>query len=135
MGFGHLGKVNVSKPPNVARFQVWCVPVRTRREKELGETPVWYRRSRYVAREYAWLSERSDLFSPASTASTSFSNRILPILYLQHEEDENDPRCMCSLDISDAYLTVRQSKLVRVSHEGRSFILGRPLHPACHLSL
>ena len=49
--------------------------VRCWRAKELHGKPVWYRRSRYVAREFAWLSQRQDLFSPASTA---LCNRLLP---------------------------------------------------------
>ena len=42
---------------------------------------VWLGRSRFVAREYAFLAKRDDLFSPAPTA---LGNRLLPILYLQH---------------------------------------------------
>ena len=50
--------------------------VRTWRPKELEKPPgdVWYRRSRFVAREYAWLSERTDIFAPAST---SLCNRLI----------------------------------------------------------
>ena len=44
------------------------------REKEVENKAVWCCRSRYVAREYAFLAERSDLLSPAST---SLSNRLL----------------------------------------------------------
>ncbi|CAE7215048.1 unnamed protein product [Symbiodinium sp. CCMP2456] len=98
--------------------------VRTWREKESGGCPVWYRRSRYVAREYAWLSVRHDLFSPASTA---VSNRLLPIYFLNHEPDPDDPWVMASIDVSDAYLTVKQSRLVIVNHCGVDFVLGRVL--------
>ncbi|CAE7244295.1 RE1 [Symbiodinium sp. CCMP2592] len=98
--------------------------VRTWREKELGGSPVWYRRSRYVAREYAWLNERHDLFSPASTA---LSNRLLPIHYLCHEPDPDDPWVMVALDISDAYLSVKQTRLVIVQHAGVRYVLGRVL--------
>ena len=98
--------------------------VRTWREKEIGGTPVWYRRSRYVAREYAWLSERHDLFSPASTA---LSNRLLPIHFLCHEPDPSDPWVMVALDISDAYLSVKQTRLVIVRHAGVRYVLGRVL--------
>ncbi|CAE7034558.1 RE1 [Symbiodinium sp. CCMP2592] len=98
--------------------------VRTWREKELGGSPVWYRRSRYVAREYAWLNERHDLFSPASTA---LSNRLLPIHYLCHEPDPDDPWVMVALDIRDAYLSVKQTRLVIVQHAGVRYVLGRVL--------
>ena len=42
--------------------------VRTWRDKTYGSRRVWLHRSRPVAREFAWLSERNDLFSPASNA-------------------------------------------------------------------
>ena len=71
----------------------------TKMVRAVGNEAVWYRRSRYVARDYACLAEESDLFSPASTA---LSNRLLPILYLQHAQDPSDPWGLCSLDISDA---------------------------------
>ena len=98
--------------------------VRTWREKTVGSEPVWYRRSRYVAREYSWLSVRHDLFAPASTA---VSNRLLPILYMSHEQDSSDPWIMASMDISDAYLSVPQTRLVIVQHAGVSYVLGRVL--------
>ncbi|CAE7329769.1 RE2, partial [Symbiodinium microadriaticum] len=98
--------------------------VRTWREKTVGDEAVWYRRSRYVAREYAWLSVRHDLFAPASTA---VSNRLLPIHFLSHEQDANDPWIMASMDISDAYLSVLQTRLVIVQHAGVSYVLGRVL--------
>ena len=98
--------------------------VRTWREKTVEAKEVWFRRSRFVAREYAFLSERADLFSPASTA---LGNRLLPILYLQHAQDPSDPWILCSLDVADAYLTVKQTRLVLVSHGDRRFVLGRLL--------
>ena len=98
--------------------------VRTWREKTVGNEPVWYRRSRYVAREYAWLDVRHDLFAPASTA---VSNRLLPIHFLSHEQDASDPWIMASMDISDAYLSVLQTRLVIVQHAGVSYVLGRVL--------
>ena len=57
--------------------------VRTWRPKELGNPPedVWYRRSRFVAREYAWLSERTDIFAPASLC-----NRLIPILFMREKQ-------------------------------------------------
>ena len=96
--------------------------VRTWRKKTVEGKDVWFRRSRFVAREYAFLAERADLFSPASTA---LGNRLLPILYLQHAQDPSDPWILCSLDVADAYLTVKQTLLV--NHGDCRFVLGRLL--------
>ena len=96
--------------------------VRTWRPKERGEppVPVWYRRSRYVAREYAWLSERTDIFSPAST---SLCNRLLPILFMRHKHNDNDATVndadkltMFALDICDGFLTVPQVRPTYVTY-------------------
>ena len=56
--------------------------VRTWRDKCINGVHVWLRRSRYVAREFAWLSpepERQDLFSRASSVLTV---RLLPFFVL-----------------------------------------------------
>ncbi|CAE7382798.1 unnamed protein product [Symbiodinium sp. CCMP2592] len=93
--------------------------VRTWRHKEVGNpaVPVWYRRSRYVAREFAWLSERTDLFSPASS---SLCNRLLPILYMHHkarDDDANIPKLtLFAVDIGDAFLTVPQVRPTYVTY-------------------
>jgi len=77
--------------------------VRTWRDKRIGGRRVWLRRSRYVAREYAWMTpERQDLFSPASSNLTV---RLLLILFLKLVLKGF---VLCSLDIGDAYLTVDQ---------------------------
>ena len=53
--------------------------VRAWREKHIDGERVWLHRSRYVAREFAWLSpDRQDLFSPASSVITT---RLLPTLF------------------------------------------------------
>ena len=67
--------------------------VRTWRPKESGIPlqDVWYRRSRFVAREYAWLSERTDIFAPAST---SLCNRLIPILFMREKQKEEDERIL-----------------------------------------
>ena len=57
--------------------------VRTWREKEHAGQPVWYRRLRSVAREYAWLSQRSDLYSPASSAGC---DKLIPIIMMQNPD-------------------------------------------------
>ena len=96
--------------------------VRTWRPKEVGNppVPVWYRRSRYVAREFAWLSERTDLFSPASS---SLCNRLLPILYMHYkarDDDANipddDKLTLFAVDIGDAFLTVPQVRPTYVTY-------------------
>ena len=79
--------------------------VRTWREKLSKDgKQIWLRRSRFVAREFAWMdSERDSLFSPASSSIVA---RLLPVMYLdmkQHAE-----AVMVSIDVKDAFLTVKQ---------------------------
>ena len=77
--------------------------VRTWRDKRLSGKRVWLRRSRYVAREYAWLTpEREDLFSPASSSLTT---RVLPTLYLKWR---SQGYVLVALDVADAFLTAPQ---------------------------
>ena len=77
--------------------------VRTWRDKFIGDTRYWLRRSRYVAREFSWLSpDRQDLFSPASS---SITNRLLPYCYL-HRFSTDSSQVLAALDIGDAFLTV-----------------------------
>ena len=81
--------------------------VRTWRDKEMiidgKPTRVWVRRSRFVAREFAWLSDDTQsMFSPASS---SISSRILPVIFLQHKDDD---WILMSCDVQDAFLTVKQ---------------------------
>ena len=99
--------------------------VRSWREKSTpsGEQ-IWLRRSRYVAREFAWLSEREDQFSPASS---SIAHRILPMLVLQHPD-----WVLATIDISDAFLTVDQLDATLVSYVDKDgnetmFSLGKVL--------
>ena len=103
--------------------------VRTWREKRSGDgSPIWLRRSRFVAREFAWLQpERESLLSPASG---SIISRGLPTLFLQMRQHSN---CvLASLDVRDAVLTVCQQcpTLVHTTDTGgttKSFSLGRVL--------
>ena len=77
--------------------------VRTWREKhdEKGQ-PIWLRRSRFVAREFAWLQpDTNALFSPASSSIVS---RLLPTMFLDMRESFN--AVMASMDFKDAFLTV-----------------------------
>eukprot|EP00435_Cladocopium_sp_Y103_P056888 s567_g19.t1 len=80
--------------------------VRTWREKlDHDNKPIWLRRSRLVAREFAWLdAERNDLFSPASSSIVA---RLLPAMYL--EMKQNADCVMVSIDVKDAFLTVKQT--------------------------
>ena len=100
--------------------------VRTWREKVVNDKPIWLRRSRLVAREYAWLSERTDLFSPASNA---LSGRLLQTLFLRMR---SEGYILGAIDIGDAFLTVPQKEftvvsLLSASGEKADYQLGRVL--------
>ena len=86
--------------------------VRTWREKkDQGGNPIWLRRSRLVAREYTWLQpDRESLFSPATS---NIASRILPVCFLNLREHQD--AVMVSIDVKDAFLTVRQKVPTRVS--------------------
>ena len=104
--------------------------VRSWRQKERRGARCWLRRSRYVAREFAWLTpEREDVFSPASSAVVS---RLLPYCYLKRAAREEKTQAMMSLDVGDAFLTVKQETptvVTCVDATGRKqeFGLGRVL--------
>ena len=86
--------------------------VRTWRDKHIQGQHVWLRRSRYVAREFAWLSpDRQDLFSPASSVLTV---RLLPTLYMKWKFSNY---ILCAIDIADAFLMVEQKELTQVTCE------------------
>ncbi len=103
--------------------------VRTWRDKVISNQRCWLRRSRYVAREFSWLSpDRQDLFTPASSAIT---NRLLPYCFL-HRGSINGGQVMAALDIGDAFLTVDQQQPTIVtcelaSGEVQEFSLGKVL--------
>ena len=103
--------------------------VRTWRDKVISHERCWLRRSRYVAREFSWLSpDRQDLFSPASSAIT---NRLLPYCFL-HRGSINGGQVMAALNIGDAFLTVDQQQPTIVtcelaSGEMQEFSLGEVL--------
>ncbi|CAE7765857.1 unnamed protein product [Symbiodinium sp. CCMP2592] len=126
-----LGMMGVLLPPETVNDAGGLIKklstkmVRSWREKSTptGE-PIWLRRSRYVAREFAWLSEREDLFSPASSC---IAHRILPMLVLQ-----NPDWVLATIDISDAFLTVDQIEPTIVSYIDKDgnetvFALGKVL--------
>ena len=103
--------------------------VRTWRDK-IGKTgePIWLRRSRFVAREFALMeSERDSLFSPASS---NIAARVLPAMFLDMKQHSNS--IMLSIDVKDAFLTVKQQRPTIVNcqlADGRtlSYGLGRVL--------
>ena len=105
--------------------------VRSWRDKEMevdGKlTRVWLRRSRFVAREFSWLSDdKQSMFSPASS---SISSRILPTVFLQHKADD---WVLMSCDVQDAFLTVQQKEPTMViakdaAGNGQAYALGRVL--------
>ena len=101
--------------------------VRTWRDKFINGIHVWLRRSRYVAREFAWLSpDRQDLFSPASSVLTV---RLLPALFMKWKDQDY---ILSAIDIADAFLMVPQKELTVVSCELAAgdvfqFVLGRVL--------
>ena len=70
--------------------------VRTWREKHNSKgEPIWLRRSRFVAREFAWLEpERESLFSPASG---NIISRIVPTVFLEMRETVRPRVLMWSL--------------------------------------
>ena len=101
--------------------------VRTWRDKFINGVHVWLRRSRYVAREFAWLSpERQDLFSPASSVLTV---RLLPTLFMKWK---SLGYVLCAIDIADAFLMVPQKESTQVTcelatGEKMDFMLGKVL--------
>ena len=100
--------------------------VRTWREKTVEGRKVHLRRSRYVAREFAWQEERQDLYSPASSNVTS---RLFPTLFLMLR---SQGFVLSALDVADAFLTVCQKQPALVTCEdatggSRLYALGKVL--------
>ncbi len=100
--------------------------VRTWRDKTFGSRRVWLRRRRLVAREFAWLCERNDLFSPASNA---IAGTLLQTMFLRNLDRGH---VLGAIGIADAFLTVRQREATLVSltnatGEKCSFNLGKVL--------
>ena len=126
-GLGVLLPTSTLPPGGVKKLTTRFV--RTWRDKFIGDTRYWLRRSRYVAREFSWLSpDRQDLFSPASS---SITNRLLPYCYL-HRFSTDSSQVLAALDIGDAFLTVDQQQPTIVTCELASgdieeFALGKVL--------
>ena len=93
-------------------------------------TKRWLRRSRLVAREYAFMERRDDCFSPAT--STHVMN-LLPMVYLQRCaerrgcENHAAEHVLATVDIKDAFLCVPQAKPFAVTLAGRKYIIAKNL--------
>lgn len=97
----------------------------TWRDKTFPAGRFWLRRARKVAREFNWLSEREDLFSPASSSATS---RLLPTLFLHLKEQFPEKEfVMASADVTDAFLTVNQKQPTLVRYGDQQFALAKVL--------
>ena len=108
--------VGGSCKPIIAKF------VRTWRMKRDAEGYFWLRRSRAVAREFEFLEEREGVYSPATSSSIV---RLIPALYASRLLPKH--WCLCSFDISDAFLLVRQEKLrwVKFIDTGDLYVIAR----------
>ena len=78
---------------------------------EKVEIPALMRRSRMVAREFAFLEQRDDIYSPSSCSAVT---KVLPALALSNGFVKDG--ILGTADISDAYLQVpqRQPRVVRL---------------------
>ena len=101
------------------------------KDKDGVQSKRWLRRSRLVAREYAFLERRSDTYSPAT--STHILN-LLPLMYLQKlgEGDtesaaEKADVTLVSLDVKDAFLMVPQDKPVKIRVGKDEYLVERNL--------
>eukprot|EP00435_Cladocopium_sp_Y103_P042938 s2725_g12.t1 len=102
------------------------------RLKPYGDSKRWLRRSRLVAREFAFMERRNDTFSPAT--STHVMN-LLPMVYLQKlaELDDDDVAKRSSgvtlgvVDVKDAFLMVDQPSPLRVQLPIGNFVVLRNL--------
>ena len=90
----------------------------------------WLRRSRLVAREFAFWEKRSDTYAPAT--STHILN-VLPMLYLQSlvdvpEHDKSETKvCLGTVDVKDAFLMVDQPSPMLVTLLGKAYTVKRNL--------
>ena len=98
--------------------------VRTWRSKSDGHGKYWLRISRLVAREYQFLEERNDVYSPSSSSSIV---RLLPALLASGEVSSS--WCLAGFDIGDAFLMVPQPKLrkVRIMDSNETYIIAKCL--------
>ena len=107
-----LRKMDVLKPPESVESGAKKLStrfVRTWRDKYIANQHVWLRGSRFVAREYAWADQRSDLFSPASS---SIAARLLPTIFMRNRSSNF---ILGAIDVADAFLTVDQKEATLVT--------------------
>lgn len=107
-----LQKMRVMRDPSAlmdtARKTLSTRFVRKWRPKTIDGVFSWLRRSRFVAREFAWLDDsKESLFSPASSA---ISYRVIPMLFLKNQASWG----LRPVDIKDAFLTVDQKESTMV---------------------
>ena len=87
------------------------------RLKPFGDGKKWLRRSRLVAREFAFKEKRSDTFSPATSSHVM---NVLPMVFLeklaQLEMNDADSTevTLGTVDVKDAFLMVDQPTPLRV---------------------
>jgi hypothetical protein len=73
----------------------------------------WLRRSRLVAREYAFMEKRDDCFSPATSSHVM---NLLPAVFLKNCserhgcEDQAEEHILATIDVKDAFLCVPQER-------------------------
>ena len=90
----------------------------------------WLRRSRLVARKFAFWEKRSDTYAPAT--STHILN-VLPMLYLQSlvdvpEHDKSETKvCLGTVDVKDTFLMVDQPSPMLVTLLGKAYTVKRNL--------
>eukprot|EP00435_Cladocopium_sp_Y103_P068164 s313_g31.t1 len=90
----------------------------------------WLRRSRLVAREYAFLERRDDCFSPATSSHVM---NLLPMIYLKNCaerfecEGQTEEHILATIDVKDAFLCVPQEKPFAVKLAGRKYIIAKNL--------
>eukprot|EP00435_Cladocopium_sp_Y103_P011449 s72_g3.t1 len=92
----------------------------------------WLRRSRLVAREYAFLEKRQDVYAPASPTHVL---NLLPLMWLQRQADMDEvsggataeAQMLATLDVKDAFLEVPQPTAFRVTLAGEVFVVLRNL--------
>jgi len=90
----------------------------------------WLRRSRLVAREYAFMERRDDCFSPAICSHVM---NLLPAVFLKNCserhgcEDQTEEHILATIDVKDAFLCVPQERPFSVRLAGRRFIIAKNL--------
>ena len=123
---GNVDDIDVKGNTLTSRFVYdWRLKERTMPDGTAAKC--WLRRSQLVAREYSFWEKRSDTNAPAT--STHILN-LLPMMFLQgladvppntHHEDE--PLCLGTLDVKDAFLMVDQPSPMLVTLLGETYMV------------